>query len=168
MALTLVLSVGLDPELLGTRNLVLQSAGYTVVAAYSIKEAIHRFQEGDFDLVLLCQSITAIDRERLSCWIRASGSRIPVVSVLGRVLRGDDSSGVTVDSAPAALLAGIKEALAEAAKPAAKTDTASAKTAAAQDGQALDGATEKRRPQASDGKQREATRFRPLTNTRTG
>lgn len=162
MALTLVLSVGLDSELLGTRNLVLQSAGYTVVAAYSVKEAIHRFQEGDFDLVLLCQSIPALDRERLSCWIRASGSRVPVVSVLGKVLRGDAFCGVTVESDPQALLAGIKEALAEAAKPAVKTE----KT---HDGAAADGALEKRPPQASGAKeqQRESAGYRPAPIPRT-
>ena len=46
MALTLVLSVGLDPELLDTRNLVLQSAGYTVVAAFSPERPLIAYGKG--------------------------------------------------------------------------------------------------------------------------
>jgi CheY-like chemotaxis protein len=111
MTLTFVLSVGLDRELLGTRNLVLQSAGYTVVAAYSIKEAVDRLQGGDFDLVLLCQSLPANERDGLSCWIRASGLRIPVASVSSKLRSSDAFSGTTIDSAPDALLRGIREVL---------------------------------------------------------
>ena len=124
MALTLVLSVGLDPKLLNTRNLVLQSAGYSVVRAYSLEAAVGCFQTLDFDLVLLCQSIPAEEKNRLTSWIRASGSRIPVVSVSDR-LRQDDaathddaSTGVTVGSDPDALLWGIREVLINAEKPA--------------------------------------------------
>jgi DNA-binding response OmpR family regulator len=111
MASTLVLSVGLDHELLDTRNLVLQSAGYTVVSARSIKEAVDRFQECDFDLVLLCRSIPTKDRERLSTWVRASGSRIPVVWVTGMIWQTNPLASVTVDGDPVALLVGIREAL---------------------------------------------------------
>ncbi|HTW82119.1 MAG TPA: hypothetical protein VME23_21420 [Terracidiphilus sp.] len=123
MALTFVLSVGLDRELLGTRNLVLQSAGYTVVAAYSVKEAVDRLQGGDFDLVLLCQSIPANERDRLSRWIRASGSRIPAVSVSAKLRLSDAFSGVTVDSDPDALLRGVREVLISAKNLATRTAT---------------------------------------------
>lgn len=123
MALTVVLSVGLDPGLLGTRNLILQSAGYIVVSAYSIREAVDRFQEGDFDLVLLCQSIPARERDNLSCWIRASGSRIPVVSVSGHSCQNDEFAGVTVGSEPGALLWGIREVLINAENSAARPTT---------------------------------------------
>lgn len=121
MALTLVLSVGQEPDLMGTRSLVLQSAGYVVVSAYSMKEAVDRFQEGDFDLVLLCQSIPTRDRDRLTSWIRASGSRIPVVSVSGQVRQDDGFDGVTVGSEPGALLWGIREVLIEAEISASRT-----------------------------------------------
>ncbi len=111
MALTVVLSAGLDPELLGTRNLVLQSAGYLVVSAYSIKEAVIRFQGGDFDLVLLCESIPAKEKDRLTSLIRASGARIPVVSVSPKSGSNETVTGVTVGSDPGALLWGIREVL---------------------------------------------------------
>jgi CheY-like chemotaxis protein len=121
MPLTLILSVGLDPELLDSRNRILQSSGYTVVSAYSIKEAVDRFQAGDFDLVLLCQSVPAKERDRLTCWIRASGSRIPVVFASGKLRPGDAFSAGTADGDPAALLVRIREALIKTAIPAAWT-----------------------------------------------
>ena len=123
MALTLVLSVGLDPELLSTRSFILQAAGYIVVSAYSIKAAVNRFQEGDFDLVLLCQSIPTKDRDRLTCWIRESGSRIPVVSVSEKLCQNDASTVVTVGSNPDALLMGMREVLISAQISAAWTAT---------------------------------------------
>lgn len=123
MALTDILSVGLDPELLGTRNLVLQSAGYTVVSANSIKEALDRFRAGDFDLVLLCQSIPRNERDRLSLWIRASGSRTPVVSISGKLCERDGFANATVPSDPAALLWGIRKVLINTAMHAARTVT---------------------------------------------
>src|ERR1700743_2185589 len=53
MPLTLILSVSGYSSALETRNMVLQAAGYTVVPAQSIEEAMDQFLAGDFDLVLL-------------------------------------------------------------------------------------------------------------------
>ena len=115
MALTLVLSVGLDAMLLSSRNFTLQSAGYFVVPAFSLKEAVDLFRNGDFDLVLLCQSIPAQERDRLTLWIRASGSRIPVVVVSGNLCERDAFTDATIDSESITLLTGIKEVLINAA-----------------------------------------------------
>ena len=115
MAITLVLSIGLDVELLSTRNLVLQSAGYAVVPAFSIEEAVACFTDGDFDLVLLCQSIPTNLKERLTCWIRATGSSIPVVSVSGWICQHDAFADATVEGNPSTLLMGIRDALVKAA-----------------------------------------------------
>jgi DNA-binding response OmpR family regulator len=81
MMLGVVLAVGFDQSLMTTRIRFLQSAGYVVVRVSSLKETVYHFQSGDFDLVLLCHSIPAADRERLTCLIRASGSLTPVVSI---------------------------------------------------------------------------------------
>lgn len=116
MPLTLVLSVGMDSALLGVRKLLLQSAGYTVVSAVSISAAVERFLASDFDLVILCYSIPARDRDRLTCLIRASGSLTPVISVAGveqNPLGSDNFASATVESQPLKLLAGIKDVLAQ-------------------------------------------------------
>jgi hypothetical protein len=74
MAITVVLAVCLDPMHLGTQGAVWGSKGYVFLAANSVKEAINQFKAGDFDLVLLGQSIPADSRERLTSQIRATGS----------------------------------------------------------------------------------------------
>ena len=116
MPSTLVLSVGVDSSLLGTRNVVLQSVGYIVVSALSIKEAVNNFRNGDFDLVLLDNSLPKKDKDRLTCLIRASGSRTPVVTIASE--RGDEDSfaDATVESDPSKLLTGIRDTLVKAAK----------------------------------------------------
>jgi CheY-like chemotaxis protein len=118
MAPTVVLSIGLDAELLSTRNSVLQSAGYSVVPALSLKEAVAHFAAGDFDLVLMCHSFPTKDKERLTSWIRASGSRIPVVSVSGRFNEDHHSDDMTINCEPGRLLVDINEVLINAAPPA--------------------------------------------------
>lgn len=125
MPLTLILSVCLDPVLLDTRNLILRSAGYTVVPAVSLKEAVDRFRSGDFDLVLLSHTVTEKDQDRLACLIRASGSRIPVVSIASLGCGSHNAFvDATVGADPDELLAGIREALLNAAgKPAAAMAT---------------------------------------------
>jgi len=77
-----VLAVGLDSSLLASEGSVFRSPGYIVTFAGSIREAIGRLKDGDFDLVLLGQSISTDSRERLTFLIRATGSRIPVLDFM--------------------------------------------------------------------------------------
>jgi hypothetical protein len=107
MPLTLVLSVGLDASLLETRNIVLHSAGFLVESASSLNEAAHRFLAGDFDLVILCHSVPTRERERLTCLIRASGSRTPIVSISGNLRQCDAFATATIEDGPN-LLIGIR------------------------------------------------------------
>ncbi len=116
MLSTLVLSVCLDSSLLKTRRALLESAGYTVVSAFSLREAVDRFRDGDFDLILLSHSLPKQDRDRLVCLIRASGSRIPVVFLAAGLDPNDTFADETVGSDPDSLLKGIREALIKAAR----------------------------------------------------
>ena len=124
MSLALVLSVGLDSSLLGTRNLLLQSAGYIVVSAFSLKEAVDRFLTGDFDLVLLDNSLPSKDRDRLTCLIRASGSRIPVASIAPECGHDESFADAKLESDSNKLLIGMRGLLIKAVKlPAARKAT---------------------------------------------
>ena len=160
MALTLVLSVGLDPELLGTRKLVLQSAGYTVVAAFSAQGAVDRLRAGDFDLVLLCQSIPTNEKDRLALWIRASGSRIPVISISGIPCQRDAFADATVVGDPNALLMAIGEVLINAATPAVGTSGSCKKDAGVLPQREVAAAPGKRppKPSAANGRQTKTTK----------
>jgi CheY-like chemotaxis protein len=117
MSQTLVLSVSFDPMILETRNLLLRSVGYIVVPAVSIRETIHLFRDGDFDLVILCHTLSLTDRERLTSFIRASGSRIPIVCV-SETAAGERiaSADATLDKDPAAFLGTLEDLLSKRSK----------------------------------------------------
>ncbi|HEY2115768.1 MAG TPA: hypothetical protein VGJ51_11790 [Candidatus Angelobacter sp.] len=107
----LVLAVGHDPVLLETRGHVLQSAGYTVVLELSLKKVVDRFREGDFDLVLLCHSIPARDREHLTQVLREHTSRTPIVSVSTNLCDLDSFADAMVGNDPGELLVALRELL---------------------------------------------------------
>ena len=112
MSQTLVLSIGSDLAVLDTRDLILRSAAYVVVSAISIEEAVRFFQDGDFDLIVLCHTLPLKDSERLTCFIRASGSRIPIVCVSGTVHREHNAfADATLDQGPVEFLGSLVELL---------------------------------------------------------
>jgi CheY-like chemotaxis protein len=112
----IVLAIGFDSSLMMIRNLVLRSAGHAVVEASSLNEAVDQFQSGDFDLVLLCHSVPATERERLTRLIRASGSSTPIVSVAGSLGECDAFANATLEDGPNKFDAGIRDALVRAAR----------------------------------------------------
>jgi CheY-like chemotaxis protein len=109
MSQTLVLSVGSDPAVLDTRGLVLRSAGYIVVSAISVQEAIHLFEDGDFDVVVLCNTLPQKDCESLIYSIRASGARVPIVHVSGTW--PVERIGGALDKDPAVFLGSVEDVL---------------------------------------------------------
>ncbi len=76
MPLMHVLAVGVDSSLLASlltsQRSAWQSAGCYVTCAGSIREAIVQLRDGDFDLILLDDSIPVESRERLTLLIRSS------------------------------------------------------------------------------------------------
>ena len=105
---SVLLNVGQEPWLLHTRELLLRSAGYIVESAHSVEDAIHRFRAGDFDLVILCHSVPAEERQRLVCLIRDHGSSTPVIFVAAGA-RGSSVQGIPSD--PVGLLNAVKQTL---------------------------------------------------------
>ena len=116
MPLTVVLAVGLDSWLLATHCVVWRSAGYIVLSASSIREAIDHFKAGDFDLVLLGDSISPENKERLTFLIRASGSRTPVVCIANSSMDFASFADATLRNDSSALLTGMGELLEEKAR----------------------------------------------------
>jgi CheY-like chemotaxis protein len=114
MPLRVVLAVGFDQSLLRLRTLVLQCAGYHVESASSLKEAVDRFQSGDFDLVLLCHSVPRKDRYRLTSFLRSSGSRTPIVSIAGTLGECDAFVTATLEDGPNKFLAGVRDVVLKA------------------------------------------------------
>nr|WP_263338216.1 response regulator [Acidicapsa dinghuensis] len=93
MPLVVILVVGQDPVILQTRSSILRSAGYAAREASTIAEAIELFQNGDFDLILLCHSLPLNDRDRIVRFIRSAGSHVPICTVSSA--SGDFQAGLT-------------------------------------------------------------------------
>lgn len=119
MQSAVVLVVSQDSSLLGSQNPVWKSPGYFVTTTRSIREALDSFRSGDFDLVLLDQSVPVESRERLTFLIRASGSRVPVVCITDSSTECDAFADATIRKEPSQLLQGIGEMLAKNANPSA-------------------------------------------------
>ena len=105
------LSVGRDPLLLETRSQVLRRAGYSVVSALSIEEAVDHFRAGYFDIVILCHSVPLRDRELLTKAIHSHSPKTPVVVVAARLGAIDSFADAMVENEPATLLQQIPKLL---------------------------------------------------------
>jgi DNA-binding response OmpR family regulator len=116
MSSIVVLAVGVDPWLLVTNDPVWKSAGYIVISAGSVEEAIRQFKAGDFDMVLLGQFIPAEKGERLTFLIRSLGSRVPVASIAKTSANCDSLADVTFGSDSSDLLADIRKVMAQKAR----------------------------------------------------
>ena len=110
----IALAVGRDPLLLETRGQVLRNAGYTVVSALSVEQALQSFASGDFDIVILCHSIPMRDRERLTYAIHRHNPNTPVVVVTARFSAMDSFADATIENEPEILLQEIPRILQKA------------------------------------------------------
>jgi len=116
MSITVVLAVGLDSWQLMAQNSVWRSAGYIVISAFTIREAIEHFRAGDFDLVLLGRSISTEDKERLTFQIRTFGSQTPVVCIANSSADCNSFATATLNDDSSALLRSMEEVLARESK----------------------------------------------------
>lgn len=76
-----VLYAGRDHGLVQSRRLVLEQAGYVVDLCADSEDCIRKFLEGDYDLVLLCNSLRDGERERLSSLVHRFSARTPIVRI---------------------------------------------------------------------------------------
>jgi|SRR5579864_1849546 len=106
-----VLMIGRDQMLVETRSQVLRTAGYTVVSAYTQLQAIDKFVEGNFDVVLLCHSIPVDGRENLASVLREHKSRTPIVCVARVDGQFDGFADATIENDPKALIHSLREVL---------------------------------------------------------
>jgi CheY-like chemotaxis protein len=116
MSRPVILSVGENRLLLEARNIILRAAGYMVESARSLKQAIDHCLTRDFDVVIMCHSVSSKDRDCLTCWIRASGSLTRVVSVSKNRGQGDDFADANVEHEPEKFLRGIRDVLIHAVR----------------------------------------------------
>ena len=75
------LHVGTDPMLLSTRTDVLRRTGLNIVPAASVAEAMKMFLAGDYDVVIVCQSVPADSRRALANLVHSHSSSVPVILI---------------------------------------------------------------------------------------
>ena len=59
-----ILYAGRDPELVRSWSKPLITAGFNVVASTDPVETVSKLFDGDFDLILLCESLPAAERRQ--------------------------------------------------------------------------------------------------------
>jgi len=88
-----------------------RSKGYFFISAHTIQEAISHFRAGDFDLVLLDDSISLENRERLAFLIRTTGAQTPVVCMGDQPRECESFADATFGNEFRNLFEGIRELL---------------------------------------------------------
>lgn len=111
MPQTLLLTIGRDVTLLSTRTAILRQAGYIVQPVSSLREAVAQFAEGEFDIVLVCHSVPAKDRESLTSFVRARSPLTQLLQIATLDFETDTGADATVSANPEALLEGVAAAL---------------------------------------------------------
>jgi DNA-binding NtrC family response regulator len=110
-----ILSVSSHSATQITRNLILERAGYRVIGAGDLKEALQLFEEKDVDAVLLADSINAEYREELGTTLKRLKPAVPIVMLcnLGdsRRLRQIADEQVETEDGPQSLLEALARAL---------------------------------------------------------
>lgn len=108
----LLLSVGTDETLLELRNTILRKSGYTVVSSSSPRKALIEFRAGDFDLVILCHSISEADRQLLCQRMRLRSPGTPILQVREIVCDGESPLPESIPAEPQTLLAKLNDLIA--------------------------------------------------------
>jgi DNA-binding response OmpR family regulator len=107
-----ILSISYDRSLLETRQMLLESAGYSVTSAHAFVNGYQECCQGKYDLILMGHSMPREDKTVLVAAIRKNGNA-PVLSIRRHgdaPLTGAEYS-IDCDEGPVALLAMIETAL---------------------------------------------------------
>jgi len=115
MSTCVVLAVGLDSWMLTSHVGAWRSAGFYFISAASTGEAMDQLREGDFDLVLVGDSIPLEGKKRLVSEVRSFGSRIPVAWVGSSLVDLDALADAADGNERDRMLQGVKEILASRA-----------------------------------------------------
>jgi CheY-like chemotaxis protein len=107
----LILSAGRDPDVLKQRNATLSAEGYRVAAASDSSEIVEKLLNGDFDLVLLCQSIPDDDRRRLARIVTSYTPSTPVIVISDSHDYARDHVPRAVNCLPEQVMAAVRSSL---------------------------------------------------------
>ena len=107
-----ILSISYDSVLLETRHMMLEQAGYIVVSAEGLADAIEHCS-GDFDLVIMGHSIPQKDKRAMIAELHHHGLNAPLLSLLRRGEEPIPEASRGIDPSPQHLLETVKAMLAD-------------------------------------------------------
>jgi DNA-binding NtrC family response regulator len=107
---TRILSVGHDHHLLSMRSMVLEAAGFDVIEAYAVSDALRLAQSDAVDLVLLCHTVPKSEQIRLVSAIRERRRLMPVLCVIAHDVVMPAEGCLSANSAPQQLLDALHQA----------------------------------------------------------
>ena len=106
---TRILSVGHDHHLLALRTLVLERAGFEVIEAFCVSDALRLAQSDAVDLALMCHTVPRSEQKLLLSGIRKRRRLMPILSVIAHdFVMPADSAGPSV--APQLLVDALRQA----------------------------------------------------------
>jgi DNA-binding response OmpR family regulator len=103
-----ILSAGRDARLLELRNNALIAAGFSVISA-DREEFIERVFDGNFDAVILCNSLREDERRQLAGIVKSYSPKTPVVVVTDLQGRQFQYGTRTVLNTPREIIASVRE-----------------------------------------------------------
>ncbi len=103
-----ILSVGYSPELLKSRTLLLESAGYVVHEESSCSRALDRAIANEVDLVLLCHTLSKSEMTVLLSSLAERKQLLPVLCMRKNEFCTAIDGSIPAPSAPSRLLAAIE------------------------------------------------------------
>ena len=110
-----ILSISPNSATQITRNLILERAGYRVIAAGDLKEAVQRVEQTNVDAVVLADSMSAEYREQLGTTLKQLKPAVPIVMLCKmsdpRSLRRVADEQVELDEGPQSLLDALARVL---------------------------------------------------------
>jgi len=104
-----ILSAGRDPYLSKKRDQTLVAAGYKVVSATNSPEIINKLFNGDFDAVILCNSIPNDERKRLAGIIKSYSPSTPIIVLAEMEGRKYDYGTLTASGSSDAIMAALQQ-----------------------------------------------------------
>jgi DNA-binding response OmpR family regulator len=106
-----ILSFGYDHCLMSYRSLILRNAGYEVIEAFSCAQALRIADSDAVDLVLICHTVSALQKRRLTRAIEMRRRLMPVFSIANCDFMNAVERFRTAGSDPEQLLRNIQTAI---------------------------------------------------------
>ena len=93
-----VLHISFDRAILATRTAILKQAGFRVVAAASVTEAVHACEKHAFDAVVIGHTVPSHQRAAVMEAARACRSKPPVIALYKLTSEEVTGADVSIDS----------------------------------------------------------------------